>query len=198
MTYMRIYWKRKPDSLKKLIERYAGNKDVQEIGANGWEILVNSKEIVKEIKKYCQYRNKNVTIDKIEEIDEEEINNGMDEIDEMEEIYVTDEWHNKLEEEIDEADELENEIGQYMEIKISTIISQWQDFYSELPSEETLMDLYQQPEFRCSCNPVDGCDCEENYMHRKMIENSILEGKYHPIYYSKKRIEMEKMKDKYY
>jgi hypothetical protein len=123
MIYMRIYWKRKPDALKKLIEKYGENKDVAHVGHDGWEILVWSKEILKEIKKYCQYRNKNVTIDKIEEIDEEEIEE-MDEIDEVEGIYVTDEWYrewnNKIEEEIceiDEADELENEIEQYKEIK---------------------------------------------------------------------------------
>lgn len=163
---MRIYWKRKPDVLKTLIKKYAGNKDVTHIGYMGWEILVNSGAIVKEIKRYCQYRNKNIIIDKIEEVEEEE--EEIEETDEINELaegtYVTDEWYDKLEEE-------------------------------DLIMEQQ----YQYPEFQCVCaDDEDECDCEVNYIRQKMIEELILQGTYRNICYSRKRLEMQNMLDKYY
>ncbi len=191
MTYMSIYWKRKPDALRKLLEKYAGNKDVKHVGHDGWEILVNSEEIIREIRKYCQYRNKNVIIDKIEEIEEDE-EEEIDEIDEFEEgIYETVELYDRFEEEV-------NELVTEIELEhAKNEFSKWQDFYGEnLPDEEVIMGLYQQPEFRCTC--YDECDCEENYMSRKMIETFILQGRYHSSCISNKRLEMQKMLDRYY
>jgi len=184
---MKIYWENDYNALKTLIKKYAGNKDVRQVGRAGWEIILSREDIVMEIKKYCRYRSKKVIIYEIEELEDEIEGLG----DEIYERYGLE----------DELDELEEELDDKIDIDR---LQKLEDFYNgiilpeDLPDEEDLLLQYHYPEFRCDC--ADECegDCEENYIHQKMIEELILEGRYvSDTYASERRQERENM-DRYY
>lgn len=182
-TFMRIYWKSDFNALKELIEKYVKNKDICQVGFEGWEILVRSEKILREIKKFCRYRNKKLIIDEIEELEE-----GIDEEDE----------------ELDEIEELEDETGKEIGIEPikDELFHMWEDIHDDilledLPSEEELMEFYRYPENACDCNPADECGCEAQQINLALIEKAVIEGRYGQNAYSWKRLEMEQMKNYY-
>lgn len=209
MVYMRIYWKKEPDALRQLMEKYATHPDVRQIGYCGLEVVIFNEETLKDIKKYCRYRPKKLIIEEIEELElidedewkdglEEEVNDDLDILnsefaDECDE-YLDDEWDEKMEE--------ERLLSKKIDLTGDDLFNSWNDFmyiYDETEPKPDFMDFYKYPDCQptCECD-YDECTCEEQSIKQEIISQWLIEGKYISDTWSERRCqEREKMKNYY-